>query len=389
MGSPRTWLVLLVALAAVLLHGTAGQTLQLADDNEFKKMITEEQFVLVLFCTDANEERCEEFEGEMAAIREDFIDTIGDAWVIKVLNSYLVTDFSWSKDPVIVFFRSGLPVIYDGPANEEVMLETLMRYKEPGVKELTDVTFEHQTQAATGATTGDWFVMFYNDECFACFRMSAALETVACKHRDRLNVARVNKQTHGEKTGRRFSLGLDTNPMLIFFRAGKMYKYTLNQHDPDSLSSFVSGFYKNYPAESIPLPKTPFDDLVQLCVDYVKEYPALVGVGVALPILLLLAFYFLMRSEEPKIKKSKKKKKDKDSKDSKETPKASKKDKDSKETPKASKTDKDSKESSKKEKDSKETPKSSKESSKKEKDSKETPKSGKSSKKDKESSKDK
>lgn len=373
MCSPRTWLVLLMTLAAVLLHGTAGQSLQAADDNEFKKMITEEQFVLVLFCTDANEERCEEFEGEMAAIREDFIDTVGDAWVIKVLNSQLVTDFSWSKEPVIVFFRSGLPVIYDGPANEEVMLETLMRYKEPGVKELTDVTFEHQTQAATGATTGDWFVMFYNDECWACFRMSAALETVACKHRDRLNVARVNKQTHGEKTGRRFSLGLDANPTLIFFRAGKMYKYALDQHDPESMSSFVSGFYKNYPAESIPLPKTPFDDLVQLCVDYIQEYPALVGVGVALPILLLLAFYFLMRSEEPKIKKSKKKKnKDKDSKET------SKKDKDSKES---SKKDKDSKESSKKDKDSKE-------SSKKDKDSKESSKKDKeSSKKDKESSK--
>lgn len=29
----------------------------------------------------------------------------------------------------------------------------------PAVKELTDKIFEHITQAATGATTGDWFVM--------------------------------------------------------------------------------------------------------------------------------------------------------------------------------------------------------------------------------------
>ena len=34
------------------------------------------------------------------------------------------------------------------------MLETLVRMKEPGTKELTDSTFEHLTQAATGATTG-------------------------------------------------------------------------------------------------------------------------------------------------------------------------------------------------------------------------------------------
>jgi hypothetical protein len=33
-----------------------------------------------------------------------------------------------------------------GPANGEVMIETLVQYKEHGVKELTDTTFEHLTQ---------------------------------------------------------------------------------------------------------------------------------------------------------------------------------------------------------------------------------------------------
>ena len=50
------------------------------------------------------------------------------------------------------------------------------------------------------------------------------------------------------------------------------------------------------------------DDLVQLCVDYLKEYPVLVGGCVSMPILLCLAFFFLMRSEEQKPRKSKKKK---------------------------------------------------------------------------------
>ena len=59
-------------------------------------------------------------------------------------------------------------------------METLVRYKEPGVQELTDSTFEHLTQAATGATTGDWLVMFFTEECSLCRRLTAALETVAC-----------------------------------------------------------------------------------------------------------------------------------------------------------------------------------------------------------------
>ena len=105
--------------------------------------------------------------------------------------------------------------IITGPANEEVMLETLVRMKEPGVQELTDSTFEHLTQAATGATTGDWLVMFFTPSCALCTRLTAALETVACQQRGRASVASVNKETYGEKTGRRFELGLGDQPDII------------------------------------------------------------------------------------------------------------------------------------------------------------------------------
>ena len=56
------------------------------------------------------------------------------------------------------------------------------------------------------------------------------------------------------------------------------------------------------------------DDLVQLCVDYIKEYPLIVGACGVVFLLLCLGFFFLLRSEEPKPRKSKKKKnKDQDS----------------------------------------------------------------------------
>merc|ERR1719228_829252 len=244
----------------------------------------------------------------------------GDGWVVKLVDSPLVEDYAVGKteQPVTVMFRHGLPVIYDGPANEEILLETLVLYKEPGVQELTDTTFEHLTQAATGATTGDWLVMFFTPSCQLCHRLTAALETVACKHRGRSNVARVNQETYGEKTGRRFELGLEDKPDIILFRLGKMYKYELTQYDPESIASFMTGFYKNYPAETIPLPKSPFDDLVQLCVDYLKAYPLLVGSCLCVPVLLLVAFLLVMRSdEEPKPRKSKKKEKQKEKKESK------------------------------------------------------------------------
>eukprot|EP00092_Neocalanus_flemingeri_P023422 GFUD01025394.1.p1 GENE.GFUD01025394.1~~GFUD01025394.1.p1 ORF type:complete len:249 (+),score=76.73 GFUD01025394.1:216-962(+) len=231
------------------------------------------------------------------------------------MDSPMVEEYDVGKtgQPVIVMFRNGLPVIYDGPANAYTMVDTLIRYKEPGVKELTDSDFEHLTQAASGATTGDWLVMFFTPSCQLCHRLTAALETVACKHRGRTNVARVNKETSGEKTGRRFELGLEDKPDIILFRHGRMYRYQVDKYDTESLSSFITGFYKNYPAQSIPLPKSPFDELVQLCVDYLKgnkeikvgelknyleDYPLLMGSLLCVPVLLVVALLLFLRSEE-------------------------------------------------------------------------------------------
>merc|ERR1719334_677516 len=281
---------------------------------EFLKLITEERYVVALFCPSAAMERCEEFEGELTSIREDMIDVMeGDGWVVKLVDSPLVEDYAVGKteQPVIVMFRKGLPVLYDGPANEEIMLDTLVSYKEPGVQELTDSTFEHLTQAATGATTGDWLVMFFTSSCTLCSRLTATMETLACKYKGRMNVARINKETHGEKTGRRFELGLEDKPDIILFRQGKMYPYTVAEYDPESLSLFMTEQYAQTESKSIPLPKSPLSDMVQLCLDYLVAYPLLVGTCLCVPVLLLVAFLYLIRSEdEPKPRKSKKKKKE-------------------------------------------------------------------------------
>ena len=50
------------------------------------------------------------------------------------------------KQPTVVFFRSGTPVLYSGPADEDEMLGMFGRYKEPCLVELIDDNFEHLTQ---------------------------------------------------------------------------------------------------------------------------------------------------------------------------------------------------------------------------------------------------
>lgn len=78
---------------------------------------------------------------------------------MKVMSSNLVRLYSPNKEPAIVFFRRGNPMLLDHEKlGEDEMLMKITENEEPVVKELTDTTFEHLTQASTGATTGDWFV---------------------------------------------------------------------------------------------------------------------------------------------------------------------------------------------------------------------------------------
>lgn len=113
-------------------------------------------FEYYLFIAKGSSE-CEKYENELLKIRSDFKDDF-PADVVKILNSHLVRLYKPTKEPALVFFRHGVPLLYDGAINANEIFQILDRNRVPVVKELTDDTFEHLTQAATGSTTGDWFI---------------------------------------------------------------------------------------------------------------------------------------------------------------------------------------------------------------------------------------
>lgn len=78
--------------------------------------------------------------------------------VAKVVDSQLVRLYSPKKEPAVIFFRHGTPLLYDGAINADEIYNQFDQNRTPAVKELTDDTFEHLTQAATGSTTGDWLI---------------------------------------------------------------------------------------------------------------------------------------------------------------------------------------------------------------------------------------
>lgn len=103
---------------------------------------------------------CEKYEHELLKIREDFENDF-PAEVVKVLNSNLVRLYKPTKEPALVFFRHGIPLLYEGLTVAEEIYQHFDRNRIPIVKELTDEIFEHLTQASTGSTTGDWFIQLY------------------------------------------------------------------------------------------------------------------------------------------------------------------------------------------------------------------------------------
>ncbi|XP_055679626.1 thioredoxin domain-containing protein [Lutzomyia longipalpis] len=305
-------LVLLLCLLPVVL----SVDLELVSDEDLVNLIKDQSFLITLF-SKKDCEACATYERLTTILQEDFQHSL-DAVVVKAVNSQLTRLYSPGKEPALVFFRHGVPLLYDGPLNEDAILQQFQQNKDPSVKELTDETFEHLTQASSGATTGDWFIMFYSPECVDCQRLNAVWEAVGANLKTRLNVARINKGNLGSGTARRFNI--QRTPEFIFIRQGKYYKYEIKKYDVKSFVTFASEWYKNATPHSVPVPQTPFDNLVDLGVKILQkivsfakkaidDYPYVVlfiSLGFGLTFLTaLLSLYFRNKKSKGQQKKKK------------------------------------------------------------------------------------
>lgn len=282
----------------------ATSSLETIEDDELVNLIRSENYVIVLF-SKRYCDNCGKYETELTNLREDLVDSL-NAWVVQVQDSQMTRLYTPDPEPALVFFRHGVPLLYHGPLNDELILHTFKSNKDPVAKELTDETFEHLTQAATGATTGDWFVMFYSHDCVDCSRLQARWEAVGAQLKTRMNVALVNRATTGAVTSRRF--GVFNVPTFILFRQGKMYRYDIPKYDIDSFVDFAKSWYKNVTPEKVPLPKSPFDDLIAIVVDYLRENPWLWQLGLGTFVLGLLASLVTRLTQKTPEKKESQKK---------------------------------------------------------------------------------
>lgn len=177
------------------------------------------------------------------------------------------------------------------PMDFQEALSKISKIKDEVSIKLNDTNFEHLTQAATGATTGDWFVYFYLPDCQKCTLYSPQWKffAEAAKAKDlQVNVAKVNiEESHN--LARRFNIS--RFPTLLYFSSGVYYNYT-GPSDEEALVEAVETLsVKNYKSRRVPEEMTPFKEWVMYLkwwgVNGPKLYPYETA-GAALGALLIL-----------------------------------------------------------------------------------------------------
>lgn len=176
---------------------------------------------------------------------------------------------------------------------------TLTRGLESTLRDLDDYSFEGTTQATSGSTTGDWFVMFYMPGCGHCKSAMPQVEELAARHEDhKVSVARVDCSGNGQWTCRRFAVkGV---PQFILLRVGKQHAYD-GKRTADVMSEWLQRV-DHEGATAIPgelglldkllfFVKFDYDDLL---VVY-HEYPLLLwATGAAFVVLIVLLVYLAL-----------------------------------------------------------------------------------------------
>ncbi|EQC28068.1 hypothetical protein SDRG_14162 [Saprolegnia diclina VS20] len=142
------------------------------------------------------------------------------------------------------------------------------------VVELTSDSFEHLTQAATGATTGDWLVEFYAPWCGHCKHLAPVYEDVANELHGTVNVAKVDV-TANAALGQRFDI--KGFPTILLFHKGSMYEYGSNERTKEALVAYASGGFASGLKKPVPTVPTLMDEATKHAHIIVKDLKTLLG----------------------------------------------------------------------------------------------------------------
>ncbi|XP_045184727.2 protein disulfide-isomerase A5-like [Mercenaria mercenaria] len=280
------------------------------DTDEFDSFVTANPLVLILFKASKECPSCNKALEYLDRLPQpDLVQT-------EILKRYVMDDVIADRlgaldYPSIVYFRNGNPALYNGKLGSvddiPELLEWLTQASQVATQDLFEDSFEHLTQASTGATTGDWFVLFYKPGCDDCMKILPSVESAAISVKYRMNFAKVDVEVN-KKLAERFKI--TTCPYGILFKQGKMYPYEPGKFDTQSLIAFTETWYKNVKSSPVPKEPTAFDILTESIAMYIKQqvenpnknWMLILGVPSVCLLLVIVIVYVFRKPEDSRQK---------------------------------------------------------------------------------------
>jgi len=190
---------------------------------------------------------------------------------------------------------------HDGMAEEAAIAEELAFGAT--VVELDEKNFEHLTQAATGATSGDWLVLFCKDSVPRCQKVTQNWQRVAvtlaasreAKGLPRINVAQVDTSA---SSWLRKRFDIQSVPVVLLFKGGVMYSFHGGGFSVERLVAFAERDFERSNRMLVPPEPhvaTPHDQTFLITIGTVAA-----GASVLYVVDLLLGRYYWYQSQKKK-----------------------------------------------------------------------------------------
>ncbi|CAL8087209.1 unnamed protein product [Calicophoron daubneyi] len=187
-------------------------------------------------------------------------------------------------------------IIFVGPLHHVHLMNAIHQFSN-GVRAalLNDANFEHDTQATTGGTTGDWLVIF-DELTDSAVKVYDGLSLSVRAKGLSLGVIDPKKSS---RTAKRFGISSRSGESIevILLRHSRLYRFggPIKRSDFDDILNFATKEYQAHPQSVIPRPRMVFDEvvdwLVEISVALAKQYGqfTVFAFGTALLLILMLA----------------------------------------------------------------------------------------------------
>ncbi|XP_070535561.1 protein disulfide-isomerase 1-like isoform X1 [Ptychodera flava] len=182
-------LSLLVVWTSAVLVLTADLPNVLTED-DLTKLVKDGKRVIANFASGTGKESVSA-AAELTKVA-DILEPDRDVVVGFVVDTETHLKFGVATTPTVIYIRDGVPILYTDEIKADNIVEFVHSDTGRSSVELNDDNFEHLTQAATGATTGDWLVVFQDPEQIESMMLIPTIEAASSVLKGRINVAVVD-----------------------------------------------------------------------------------------------------------------------------------------------------------------------------------------------------